>query len=543
MASCIFVTGGVISSLGKGIAAASIGLMLKSRGVSVAVLKLDPYLNVDPGTMSPFQHGEVFVTMDGSETDLDLGHYERFMDVELNANSNMTAGQIYRDLIERERSGHYLGGTIQTVPHVTDKIKEHVRLVMKESGADVVLVEVGGTVGDIEGQPFWEAIRQMRQDPQVDATCYVHLTLLPAINNGELKTKPTQHSVQLLRSMGIQPNLILCRAEAEVPEEARRKIALHADVPLEGVIGLPTMGNIYEVPLYLERQGVGNMITKLLRIRKNTPRMGSWRRAVMRSNAETRELLIAVVGKYVDLPDAYISVVEALRHAAAANRRRLKLEWVSSDSIEEDGPERLLEGAAGVLVPGGFDKRGVEGMIMAARHAREHKLPYLGLCLGMQVMVIEFARNVLALADANSSEFDANTPHPVIHLMPEQSGVKDVGGTMRLGGWNCRIEAGSQAQSIYQRDAVRERHRHRYELNDAYRERLLEGGLAVSGVSDPRGLAEICELREHPFMVGCQFHPEFGSRPDNPHPLFKHFLSHASRTLRKGDQLALGQRA
>lgn len=544
MASCIFFTGGVISSLGKGIAAASVGRMLTSRGLKVAVVKMDPYLNVDPGTMSPFQHGEVFVTADGTETDLDLGHYERFIDTELTASSNLTAGRVYRDLIERERKGLYLGGTIQSVPHVTDKIKEHIHGVIAESKADVVLVEVGGTVGDIEGLPFIEAIRQLNNDERISKTCYVHLTLLPKIGDGELKTKPTQHSVQQLRGMGIQPNLLLCRADEDVPDEARKKIAMHADVPFSGVIGLPTMENIYEVPPYLEKQGVGDLICDLLNIKSKPADLDKWSSTAMRKHDdddEVDELKIAIVGKYVNLPDSYLSVVESLHHAELNAGCKLEIVWVDSNNLKSG--KEVLSAVDGILVPGGFDKRGISGMLTAAKYARTMEIPYLGLCLGMQVMVIEYAKNVLGLADANSAEFDENTPDPVIHLMPAQHDVSRKGGTMRLGNWKCRIEDGTHARRLYGEKFIQERHRHRYELNPDYASTLAQKGLIISGFSEPYDLAEICEVKEHPFMVGCQFHPEFTSRVDHPHPLFKGFVDAALEYNQKrcGRQLDLNQ--
>ena len=448
--------------------------MLKSRGLRVEVVKFDPDLTVDPGTMSPFQHGEVFVTVDGRETDLDLGHYERFMDIELSSNSNVTAGQIYRNLIDSERKGSYLGGTIQTVPHVTDRIKEHIAKVAKASNADVVLIEVGGTVGDIEGQPFLEAMRQLRLDPKIAKVCYVHLTLLPTIGGGEMKTKPTQHSVQLLRSTGIQPNIILCRADDEVPLQARKKVALYSDVPLESVIGLPTMGNVYDIPAYLEKQGVGKSIVDLLELDPKRSELDTWSRAVAPPPGPKGEVVVAMVGKYVDLPDSYLSVTESLSHAATALGLDLRVDWVDSGKLTPGNVARRLRAASGILVPGGFGERGVEGIITAVRHAREYGIPYLGLCLGMQVMVIEFARNVLELEQANSIEFDPDTPHAVIDLMPDQKGVGATGGTMRLGSWDCRLAPDTVTQRIYNNRGriIKERHRHRYEVNNDYVEAL-----------------------------------------------------------------------
>jgi len=541
MTGYVFVTGGVVSSLGKGIAVASIGRMLKSRGISVSVLKLDPYLNVDPGTMSPYQHGEVFVTVDGCETDLDLGHYERFIDIELTSLSNVTAGQIYSEVISKERSGTYLGGTIQIVPHVTNAIKSHIRRLAEQSGADVIVVEVGGTVGDIEGQPFLEAIRQVRSDFGRGNTFYIHVTLLPFLGSTrELKTKPTQHSVQALRSMGIQPDAIIGRADHEVGLDVREKISLMCDVKLDSVIGLPTLDSVYKVPLYLEEQGLGQTLTHALGLPEREPDFGSWRRvAEAVDDEEERELEIAVVGKYVELHDSYLSVAEALRHAGFHHNRRIKINWISSEDIEAQGPDRLLANAAGILVPGGFGPRGVEGMITTARYARKYEIPYLGLCLGMQVMVIEYARNELGIAGATSLEFDRHAADAVINLMEGQEGLVDTGGTMRLGLYPCKLREGTRARDAYETDLVHERHRHRYEYNNDYRIKFEEAGLVASGTSPDGTLVEVTEVHSHPFMVGSQFHPEFASRPDRAHPLFKEFVRVACGVKREGDQYPL----
>ena len=529
-----------MSSLGKGIAAASIGRMLKSRGLSVSVLKLDPYLNVDPGTMSPYQHGEVFVTIDGSETDLDLGHYERFIDVELTSLSNVTAGQIYTEIIGKERSGIYLGGTIQIIPHVTDAIKGHIRALAEQSGAEVILVEVGGTVGDIEGQPFIEAIRQVRGDVGRENTFYIHVTLLPFLGSTkELKTKPTQHSVQTLRSMGIQPDAIIGRADHEVGQEVKDKIARFCDVNAENVFGLPTLDSVYKVPLYLEEQGVGVTLTRALRLPETEPDLADWRHIAEVEDETEDPLHIAVVGKYVELHDSYLSVVEALRHAGFHHDRKVDIDWVSSEEIEQFGPEKLLGSAVGIVVPGGFGPRGVEGMITAAGFARSRGIPYLGLCLGLQVMVVEYARTELGLENANSLELDPDSKDPVINLMEGQAGLVDTGGTMRLGQYPCKLRDGTRARAAYGTELVLERHRHRYEYNNDYRIRLEEAGLVASGAAPDDSLVEIVEVYDHPFMVGTQFHPEFASRPDKAHPLFREFVRAACEVLREGGQYEL----
>ena len=537
MTKYIFVTGGVVSSVGKGIAVASLGRILHNRGVSISVLKLDPYLNVDPGTMSPYQHGEVFVTADGSETDLDLGHYERFIDIGFTRSSNVTAGQIYSDVIAREREGEFLGGTIQSVPHVTDGIKKRIYGLAEESGADVIVVEVGGTVGDIEGQPFLEAIRQMRKEVGRDEVFYIHVTFLPYISaTGELKTKPTQHSVRELRSIGIQPDAIVCRSDQPVDDGIKDKIAVHCDVSRESVIALPTVDTVYEVPLLLEEEGLGDLVTTALRLPAHGGAMDAWRKMVGAIKAPGESLPIAVVGKYVELQDAYISVRESLFHAGLHHGLSIDVQWVSAEDIEEQGPEDLLAEARGIVVPGGFGPRGVEGMIDTAAYARQRGVPYLGLCLGMQVMVIEAARRVLGLPGANSTEFDPQTDAPVIDLMPDQKDVTQMGGTMRLGIYPCRVAENSWAARAYDAPVVQERHRHRFELNNAYKEALGVAGLRATGLSPDGSLVEIMEMDGHDFMVGVQFHPEFLSRPGRPHPLFREFVGVAMDTLREGGQ-------
>jgi len=536
----IFVTGGVVSSLGKGISVASIGRILKSRGLAVSVIKLDPYLNVDPGTMSPYQHGEVFVTHDGGETDLDLGHYERFIDVELTRTSNLTAGEVYLNLIAKERQGDFLGGTIQTVPHVTNAIKERVLALAAESGADVVIAEVGGTVGDIEGLPFLEAIRQMRNDVGRDNVYYIHLTLLPYITAAhELKTKPTQHSVKELRSIGIQPDAILCRSDHPVTASICEKISAFCDVPVSAVIPLLTVDNVYQVPLMLEEAGLGDIILDALGLTGHDLDMADWSAMVSRMNEPKESLSIAVVGKYVEYLDSYISVREALRHAGLDHDRDIDFQWIHSEDVERYGPDAFLSSVCGIVVPGGFGPRGVEGMIETVRYAREHQVPYLGLCLGLQVMVIEWSRNMLGMKDANSSELVPETANPVVHLMPDQSNVSSKGGTMRLGDYPCRTQTQTHTSEAYGTDMIMERHRHRFELNNAYRELLESSGLIVGGLSPDGNLVETGEVKDHPFMVGTQYHPEFKSRPNRPHPLFSQFIKAAKKTIREGVQRPL----
>ena len=537
MTKFIFVTGGVVSSLGKGIVVASLGRMLKNRGLTIGVTKLDPYLNVDPGTMSPYQHGEVFVTADGAETDLDLGHYERFIDIETSQYSNVTAGQIYTEVIDKERAGKFLGGTIQTVPHVTNLIKAHIMELAETSKADVSVVEVGGTVGDIEGQPFLEAIRQMRNDVGRENAFYVHLTLLPYIGaTKELKTKPTQHSVHALRAMGIQPDAIVCRSDFEVTPDVRKKISLHCDVPFEAVVGLETLDTVYAVPLVLEEQKLGDYIVDFLNIDCEPTNLTDWSLMTEAIRSPKPFVTIALVGKYVDLPDSYISVLEALRHAGIFHERDINIKWVAAEQIEREGPDELLSDVSGIVVPGGFGSRGVEGMILAANYARTRQVPYLGLCLGMQVMVVEYARSELGLTGAHSSEFDPDSNDPVIVYLPGQEDLLETGGTMRLGIYPCKLRRETVAAKAYGKDLVDERHRHRYELNNDYRPRLEEAGLIASGVSPDGSLVEISEVMGHPFMVGSQFHPEFLSRPDRPHPLFREFIKVARETIREGGQ-------
>jgi CTP synthase len=540
MSKYIFVTGGVVSSVGKGISAASIGRILKSRGISVSALKIDPYLNVDPGTMSPYQHGEVFVTRDGAETDLDLGHYERFIGVDLTQASNVTSGQIYSAVIAGERRGDFLGGTIQVVPHVTNEIKRRIRLVTEISKADVVIVEVGGTVGDIEGQPFLEAIRQMRKDEGRDNVYYIHVTYLPDISTtAELKTKPTQHSVNELRRIGIQPDMILCRSDQEIPEGVRAKISLFCDVDREAVIPMPTAESIYEVPLMLEDAGAGKLIVERLGLAARESELAEWRQMVADLKSPKDRVTVAMVGKYTELTDAYYSVRESLRHAARILDRHVSILWISSEEVESKGAEPLLKAVQGIVVPGGFGYRGIEGMVMAAKFAREKRIPYLGLCLGVQVLAIEFGRHVFKCEDCNSTEFNPKARYPVIDLLPEQHNVRQMGGTMRLGTYPCHLTPGTKAAAAYGEAVVHERHRHRYEFNNLFRAELEKAGLVASGLSPDGQLVEIAELRDHPWMLGSQFHPEFKSRPDRPHPLFVGFIKAAKETLVEGAQTAL----
>jgi len=522
----IFITGGVLSSIGKGVTAAVTGRLLKARGFNVAVQKLDPYINVDPGTMSPYQHGEVFVLDDGSETDLDLGHYERFIDVRLNKVCNVTAGQVYAEVISRERRGDYLGGTIQVIPHITNEIKRRVRLVGRATGAEIVLVEVGGTVGDIEGLPFLEAIRQMRFDLGRENTAYVHLTWLPHIGaTGELKTKPTQHSVRELRSIGILPDVIVTRSDYPIEESIQEKIALFCDVNAKAVIPMVTTPILYEIPLLLEKTPIADILLERLNLKaRQKPDWGEWKKLVAEVHRPKPIINVALVGKYVELHDAYISVREALKHAALANGVELNLYWVHSAELEKDQGWDVLKQVDGIVVPGGFGSRGIEGKIKAATFARENKVPYLGLCLGMQVMVIEFAREVMKKGNANSSEFDQTTDAPIIDLMPEQHDVTEKGGTMRLGLYPCRLVPGTKAHAAYQTEMVEERHRHRFELNNEFRPGLEAAGMICSGVSPDDRLVEITEIKDHPFMLGTQFHPEFLSRPNHAHPLFSAFI-------------------
>ncbi|WP_019880292.1 CTP synthase [Succinispira mobilis] len=530
MAKYIFVTGGVVSSLGKGITAASLGRLLKSRGYSVTIQKFDPYINVDPGTMSPYQHGEVFVTDDGAETDLDIGHYERFIDINLSKSSNVTAGKVYLSVINKERRGDYLGSTVQVIPHVTNEIKERVYRVGREDNADIVITEIGGTVGDIESLPFLEAIRQVKKEVGKNDVLYVHVTLVPYISAaGELKTKPTQHSVKELRGIGITPDVIVCRTEKELSLEMREKLALFCDIDLEAVIQNQTAESIYQVPLMLEQQGFDRIVLEKLCLEDRPKDMSEWTSMVEKIvKPHQNEVNIAIVGKYVELQDAYISVVESLKHAAIANDAQLNITWVNAEAIETAGTDlnKVFAGVEGILVPGGFGDRGVEGKIKAIQYAREQKVPYLGLCLGMQTAVIEFARHVSNLTGAYSSEFMSECPHPVIDLMLDQVNVEDKGGTMRLGIYPCKLSEGTLSYEAYQDEIIYERHRHRYEFNNAYRSKLTADGLIIAGTSPNDRLVEIVELPKdvHPWFVGVQFHPELKSRPTNPHPLFKNFV-------------------
>jgi CTP synthase len=533
MPKFLFVTGGVVSSVGKGITVASLGRLFKSRGLSVAIMKLDPYINVDPGTMSPYQHGEVFVTDDGAETDLDLGHYERFTDEPASQSSNVTTGQVYNAVIGKERAGGYLGGTIQVVPHITNEIKQRIHTLAEQTSADVVIVEVGGTVGDIESEPFLEAIRQMRNDVGRDDALYLHVTLLPFIGaTHELKTKPTQHSVKELLRAGIQPDVILCRSDFPVPDEIRDKIALFCNIERRAVIPVETAGTIYEVPLMLEDLGLGDFLVEKLGLTQPQPTdLREWRTLVARIASEKPTVRIALVGKYVALHDAYLSVAESLTHAGWAQGVNVEIDWVDSEKLDQDwaAQEPRLAQAAGIIVPGGFGHRGIEGKIKAVEYARTHGVPYLGLCLGLQVAVIEFARSVLGLAQANSAEFDADASDKVIDLMPNQRQISDKGGTMRLGQWVCCLTPGSKAEEAYGESIIFERHRHRYEFNNSYRRRVEAKGMMVSGRSADNKLVEIIELKDHPWFVATQFHPEFKSRPTRPHPLFFAFVGAAKK--------------
>ena len=519
----IFVTGGVVSSLGKGVAAASIGCLLEGRGLRVTLLKFDPYINVDPGTMSPFQHGEVFVTDDGSETDLDLGHYERFTTAQLTRDNNVTTGQVYYNVIMKERRGDYLGGTVQVIPHITDEIKRAIYRVSK--GVDVVIVEVGGTVGDIEGLPFLEAIRQFKNDVGRENVAYVHLTLVPYIGTaGELKSKPTQHSVKELLQIGIQPDVLLCRTDRMLPKELKAKVALFCNVSERAVITAKDVSFVYEVPLVLHSEGLDNILVDILSLDAREQNLESWERIVQKIQSPSTVTSIAVVGKYLELKDAYKSLTEAISHGGIANDCRVEIKTVEAERIEQEGPKECLHDVAGVLVPGGFGIRGIEGKVAAITYAREEGIPFFGICLGMQCAVIEFARQVCGLKGANSREFDPETPHPVIDLMPEQRGIANLGGSMRLGAYPCQLRQGSRASQAYGREEVSERHRHRYEVNNEDRSLLESRGLVISGVSPDGKLVEMIELADHPWFVGCQFHPEFKSRPRHPHPLFRAFV-------------------
>jgi CTP synthase len=529
----IFVTGGVLSALGKGIAAASIGRLLESHGYVITIKKFDPYLNIDPGTMSPFQHGEVYVTDDGAETDLDLGHYERFTSTRTTQAHNWTAGKIYESILKKEREGGFLGKTVQVIPHLTDKIKTAFREAAEEN--DIVIIELGGTVGDIEGLPFLEATRQMRLELGEENTVFVHLTLVPYMKtSGELKTKPTQHSVKELRSIGIQPDIILCRADRSLSKELKGKISLFTNVPLEAVITAKDVDNIYEIPLLFARENLDGIILKRLHLPENSRNLARWQRMVKRMNSPRDEVNIALVGKYTGLQDSYLSLSQALVHAGTAHHLKVNLNWVESQDIELGGPHTLLANADGILVPGGFGIRGIEGKIKAVTYARTRKIPFFGICLGMQCATIEFSRSVAELSRANSTEFDKDTPHKIFFKWRELKGVTDLGGTMRLGQYLCRLQAGSLAEKIYGRRNIQERHRHRFEFNPAYEEKLVRAGLHISGKNPDYGLVEIIELKDHPWFFGCQFHPEFKSRPLSPHPVFKSFIgaSYAHRCQR-----------
>jgi CTP synthase len=535
-AKYIFVTGGVVSSLGKGLAAASIGCLLEARGLRVNMMKFDPYLNVDPGTMSPFQHGEVFVTDDGAETDLDLGHYERFTHAKLSRDNNLTTGRIYEQIITKERRGDYLGKTVQVIPHVTNEIKNAARKVASTGDVDVVLVEIGGTVGDIESLPFLEAIRQMRQELGRENTVFVHMTLIPWIAAAqELKTKPTQHSVKEMLSIGIQPDILLCRADREVPRDMREKIAAFCNVEQGGVVIARDVPSIYEVPLNFAKQGVDALVLKYLHMEAPHADLSKWQDIVHRAYNPKDEVVIGIVGKYVEYEDSYKSLKEALVHGALAGNLKLKVVWVEAEGLEVDGYESQLEGFDGILVPGGFGKRGIEGMLNAIKYARENMVPYFGICLGMQTACVEFARNVCGLAKANSGEFDPSTPHRIIYKLRELIGVEEMGGTMRLGAWECVMEPDSLAAKAYGTTEISERHRHRYEFNREYEAVLTGGGLRLTGTTPDATYVEIVEIPGHPFFLGCQFHPEFKSKPLEPHPLFKEFVkaSYANRGLMK----------
>ena len=529
MSKFVFVTGGVVSSIGKGIVAASLGRLLKSRDYSVSILKLDPYINVDPGTLSPFQHGEVFVTQDGAETDLDLGHYERFTDTSMSRLNSVTTGSIYQAVINKERRGEYQGSTVQVIPHITNEIKERIHRVAKNTNPDVVITEIGGTVGDIESLPFLEAIRQFRKDVGRQNVVYMHVTLIPWIPAaGEMKTKPTQHSVKELRSIGIQPDILVCRCDRPLSLGMKQKLSEFCNVPEECVITAQDAKSIYEVPLMMEQEGLAEQTINLLQLEPRQPDLTQWQTLVKRLYSPNHKIDIALVGKYVRLNDAYLSVVEALRHAAISIGGDLNLHWINSEDLESGNLENYLKDIKGILVPGGFGIRGVDGKIAAIEYAKHHKIPFLGLCLGMQCAVIEWARHTARLQDANSAEFDPDTTNPVINLLPEQQDVVDLGGTMRLGLYPCRVNPDTLAFKLYQKEVIYERHRHRYEFNNAYRNLFLESGYAVSGTSPDGRLVEMIELPNHPFFIASQFHPEFQSRPSAPHPLFQGFIQAAS---------------
>lgn len=542
MTKYIFVTGGVVSSVGKGITSASVGRMLKNRGLRVTTIKVDPYVNADAGTMNPFQHGEVFVTDDGAETDLDLGHYERFTDVNLNKLSSITTGSVYGTVIAKERRGDYLGRCVQVIPHVTDEIKEQIRRAARDKNADVAVVEVGGTVGDIESLPFLEAIRQFKKEAGPGGSLYIHVTLIPAIGPwNELKTKPTQHSVAKLREVGIHPDIIVCRSKAAMSEEMRDKLSLFCDVEPEAVIEALDAESIYEIPLVFEEAGFGDLVAKRLYLydsKTTTPEMADWQRMVDVVRKPSKTVEVALVGKYTELRDAYMSVAEAVQHGGIENDAHVQIRWVESEDLDDTPPEKLLGGVAGIVVPGGFGERGVEGKLSAVRYARENNIPYLGLCYGLQMAVIEHARTICGLDNANTTEVDSNTPHPVIHILPEQEQIEDKGATMRLGLYPCRLGEGTLAQRVYQENLIYERHRHRYEVNNEYRDQLTENGLVISGTSPDGRLVEIVELSDHPYFIATQFHPEFKSRPNRAHPLFREFAAAALQYAGSGKNKA-----
>ncbi|MDP3386281.1 MAG: CTP synthase [Eubacteriales bacterium] len=525
MSKYVFITGGVVSSLGKGITAASLGQLLKARGFKVTLQKFDPYINVDPGTMSPYQHGEVFVTDDGAETDLDLGHYERFTDVNLTKYSNITTGKVYSNVINKERRGDYLGGTVQVIPHITNEIKEKVITVGKEQDADVVITEIGGTVGDIESNPFLEAIRQIKHDVGKENVIYIHVTLIPYLSKaGELKTKPTQHSVKELRSIGIQPDILVCRAEKPIGKSLKEKIALFCNVSEGDVIENIDADNLYDVPLMLEKEGLASLVCKYLNLKDSVPDLESWKSMIEKMNRSVGEVNIGLVGKYIELRDAYLSIAESLKHAGIANETNVNIQWIHSEALTCDNYKEKLKGLDGILVPGGFGDRGIEGKVLASRYARETKTPFFGICLGMQMAVVDFAKYVVGLDDANSSEFDESSGNPVIDLMPDQKDVSNKGGTMRLGIYPCKLSPGSKAREAYGEDLIYERHRHRYEFNNQFRDVVQANGMKITGLSPNERLVEIVELEDHPWFVGVQFHPEFKSRPTRSHPLFREFI-------------------
>ena len=529
-AKYVFITGGVVSSLGKGITAASLGRLLKSRGLKVMIQKFDPYINIDPGTMSPYQHGEVFVTDDGAETDLDLGHYERFIDINLNKFCNVTTGKIYWSVLNKERKGDFLGATVQVIPHITNAIKDRIVRVGKQDDVDIVITEIGGTVGDIESLPFLEAIRQIRYEVGQENVMYIHLTLIPYLaTTGEIKTKPTQHSVKELRAIGIQPDAIVCRTEKHLNDEIKEKIALFCNVDKGKVIENYSVDSLYEVPLLLEKSGFADIVCEKLKITCSDPDLSEWEAMVQKEKDMHHVTKIALVGKYIELKDAYLSVAEALKHAGIANDTKIDIKWVHSEELDDTNVNEILKDCHGILIPGGFGHRGIEGKICAAKYARENKVPYLGICLGMHMSVIEFARNVLDLEGANSSEIDPHTPHPVIDLMPDQKDIEDMGGTMRLGLYPCKMIKNTKAEEAYEQDLIYERHRHRYEFNNTYKEQFTSAGMKISGMSPDDRLVEIVELEDHPWYVAGQFHPEFKSRPTRPHPLFRDFVRAAMK--------------